>query len=138
MSIPCASHQWTHSTEPCPYCRETGSRSHHFGPATPPRSTANDARTERLSRAIVAAVSADASQVEKLFTHDVVGTGSVLSVSSRAELEGALKSRDGSLLDIEIQLSPLDVCGNQAALEWVASAVESSSLSDRSASLALG
>jgi hypothetical protein len=90
--------------------------------------TSSESRTDRLSRAIVAAISGDAAQVEKLFTHDVVGTGPVISVTSRAELEGALEQRDGSLLDVEVQLSPLEVSGNQAAVEWVASAVESTSL----------
>jgi hypothetical protein len=128
VSSPCTSHEWTHSTESCPYCRETGTTSHHFGPVVPAQAVEGDARTERLSRAIVAAITGDAAQVEKLFTHDVVGSGPAISVTSRAELEGALEQRDGSLLDIEVQLSPLEVSGNQAAVEWVASAVPATSV----------
>jgi hypothetical protein len=89
---------------------------------------ANAFRTDRLSRAIVAAISGDATQVDRLFTDDVVGTGPVISVKSRAELADALEEREGSLLDVEVQLSPLDVSGGPAAVEWVASAVQSASV----------
>ncbi len=104
------------------------SNAHHSGPVTSPGSIPSAARTDRLARAIVAGINGDASQLQNLFSHDVVGTGPVLAVTSRAELADALESHAGALLDVEIQLSPLDVAGNQAAVEWVASAVESSSV----------
>ena len=128
MSSPCTPHQWTHSTESCPYCRETGTTSHHFGPVDPPQSIPTHDRIDRLSRAIVAAIAGDAAQLERLVTHDVVGSGPITAVSSRAELADALEARDGALLDIEVQLSPLPVSGSQAAVEWVASAVPASSV----------
>jgi SnoaL-like domain len=80
----------------------------------------NDARAERLSQAIVAAISGDVNLLNKLFTHDVVGSGPALSVSDRAELTVEIGGRD-HLTDVEIALSALDVSGDQACVEWVLS-----------------
>lgn len=80
----------------------------------------NDARAERLSRAIVAAISGDVNVLNELVTHDVVGSGPAISVSDRAELAVEIGTRD-NLTDVEIALSALDVSGDQACVEWVVS-----------------
>jgi ketosteroid isomerase-like protein len=120
LSLPCDIHHWTHPTEPCPYCREIERAAPRVGAVT---SAANEARADRLSQAITAAIEGDVSPVEELFTPDVVGSGPALAVRSRDELTIGIKERRGSLLDIEIAFAPLDVSGRQAAVEWVATGV---------------
>jgi hypothetical protein len=85
--------------------------------------TTSETRSDRLSAAILDAILGDASRVEQLFTHDVVGSGPTLSVRSREELAIELEDRDGTFKDVEVAFAPLDVSGPQAAVEWVASAV---------------
>src|SRR3954464_1031883 len=80
----------------------------------------NETRAERLSQAIVAAISGDVHTLKLLVTHDVVGTGPAVSVSDRAELAVDIGTRD-NLSDVEIALSTLDVSGDQACVEWVVS-----------------
>jgi len=128
-------HQWNHATEPCPYCREINPE-----PRRPRHSQArrqvhaarrgqsDTARADRLSRAIVAAITGDISEVEELFTHDVVGSGPAISVSSREELAIDIEERDGTFTDVEVALAPLEVSRGQACVEWVASAVHSGPL----------
>jgi ketosteroid isomerase-like protein len=122
----CRTHQWTHASEPCPYCRETKAEQRHSRPRQrrdhQPKS-ANAKRADRLSDAITATIRGDASKVQEWFTHDVVGTGPAMRVRSRAELASEIRIRRGAFTDIEIAFSPLDVSGPQACVEWVASAV---------------
>jgi ketosteroid isomerase-like protein len=125
---PCDAHQWTHATEPCPYCREIGRDSRagtpELHPEIPPTQTPSNAdRADRLSQAIVAAISGDVSRVEQLFTRDVVGSGPAISVASREELAIDIEEREGTFKDVEVAFAPLEVAGDQAAVEWVASAV---------------
>jgi ketosteroid isomerase-like protein len=129
MSRPCTAHQWSHPTEPCPYCREINSstgrsapQSDRAGESTPAPGS-NAARAERVSALIAAAVSGDASRIELHFTPDVVGSGPAISVSSRDELRLEIEAREGAFTDIELVFAPLDVSGTQAAVEWVASVV---------------
>ena len=135
MSRPCTVHQWSHPTEPCPDCREINSQSRHPRPdigrqhdATIQPDVSNETRSDRLSWAILDAISGDASRVEQLFTRDVVGSGPATSVSSREELAIEFEERDGALTDVEVAFAPLDVSGAQAAVEWVASAVHAGPL----------
>jgi ketosteroid isomerase-like protein len=137
LSTLCIVHQWSHATEPCPYCREINStrharrrQAHHHEPSSAPSAPelSPDARAERLSEAILAGISGDVSKVEELFTSDVVGSGPVLSVSSREELALEFEEREGTFTDVEVALAPLDVAGDQACVEWVASGVETGSL----------
>jgi ketosteroid isomerase-like protein len=127
--LPTCLHDWTHSSESCPYCRETGATPRR---PQPPRSRtatpSNAARAERLSQAIVATLSGDASRVKEWFTHDVVGSGPAISVRSRDELTSDIEERDGTFTDVEIAFAPLDVAGAQACVEWVASAVHTGPL----------
>ena len=132
--MPCTMHQWTHSTESCPYCREIGADSRHSRPSgfrsEPParRESGSTARAEQLSRAILATISGDASRLNELFTHDVVGSGPATSVSSRAELTLDIEERAHTFVDVEVALAPLDVSGPQACVEWVASGVHAGPL----------
>ncbi len=134
MSRPCTVHQWSHPTEPCPYCREIrfptgqpGPRSARSRESTPAPGS-NAARAERVSALITAAISGDASRVEQHFTQDVVGSGPAISVSSRDELRLEIEARKGAFTGIEVVFAPLDVAGTQAAVEWVASVVPTRTL----------
>ena len=119
--------------EPCPYCRETNADQRHSLPrqarqARPTINSSNAKRAERLSQAIAATISGDASQVKEWFTHDVVGSGPAISVTSRDELASDIEERDGTFTDVEIAFAPLDVSGRRACVEWVASAVHAGPL----------
>jgi hypothetical protein len=116
VTPPCDLHQWTHATEPCPYCREIHREPVH-------RAITNADRAERLTRAITAAVVGEASEVEDLFTPDVVGSGPALGVASREELAVEIEEREGVLHDVEIAFAPLEVANPKACVEWVASGV---------------
>ncbi|MGZ6963171.1 MAG: nuclear transport factor 2 family protein [Acidimicrobiia bacterium] len=136
MSSLCIVHGWSHSTEPCPYCREINASRHsprrathrHRPASVVPPEPSDEARADILSQAIVASISGDTSQVTELFTHDVTGSGPAISISSREELAGELEERVGSFTDVEIALAPLEVSGEQACVEWVATAVHSGPL----------
>jgi ketosteroid isomerase-like protein len=134
VAVSCTVHQWSHSTEPCPYCREIGADSqparpravHHESHAA--HESQRVVRSDRLARAIVDAISGDVSRVEELFTQDVVGSGPAISVSSREELAIDIEEREGTFTDVEVAIAPLDVGGSQACVEWVATAVHSGPL----------
>jgi hypothetical protein len=135
MSRPCTVHQWSHLTEPCPYCREINAQSRHPRPhvgrqhgVDTTQSSDHTARAERLCAAILATISGDVSRVEQHFTKDVVGSGPTLSVKSREELAVEIEERDGTFTDIEIAFAPLNISGPQAGVEWVASGVHSGPL----------
>jgi ketosteroid isomerase-like protein len=135
MSRPCTVHQWSHLTEPCPYCREINAQSRHPRPhvgrqhgADATHSGVDQSRAERLCAAILAAISGDVSYVGQHFTQDVVGSGPTVSVKSREELAVEIEERDGTFTDVEVAFSPLEVTGTQAAVEWVASGVHSGPL----------
>ena len=131
METTCLTHQWAHATEPCPYCRETKAEPRHARPRQKREhnpKTASTKRADRLSEAITATITGDASRVQDWFTDDVVGTGPVISVRSRAALASDIRDRSGAFTDVEIAFSPLDVAGPKACVEWVASAVHAGPL----------
>ena len=137
MSRPCTVHQWSHLTEPCPYCREINSQARHPRPHVGRRHETSRPRHARARTPSAPSgcpprssrrISGDASKVTELFTHDVVGSGPAISVTSREELAIDFEERDGTFTDIEVAFAPLDVSGPQAAVEWVASAVHSGPL----------
>jgi ketosteroid isomerase-like protein len=88
----------------------------------------DQARAQRLTEVIAAAIRGDASKVADWFTLDVVGSGPVIRVKSRAELDSDIRERAATFTDLEIAFSPLDVAGPQACVEWVASAVHTGPL----------
>jgi len=79
----------------------------------------NAERAATLIRALEASVTGDSSVVSEIFTDDVRGWAPAMSVSSAAELAVELEDRDEAFSDIELDVSPLDVSGDRAAVEWV-------------------
>ena len=88
----------------------------------------NVERAATLIRALEASVTGDSSVVAELFTDDVRGWAPAGSVSSAAELAGELEDRDESFSDIELDVSPLDVGGDRAAVEWIVTLTHSGPL----------
>jgi ketosteroid isomerase-like protein len=79
----------------------------------------NVERAATLIRALEASVTGDSSVVSELFTDDVRGWAPAMAIGSAAELAVELEDRDDAFSDIELDLSPLDVAGDRAAVEWI-------------------
>ena len=88
----------------------------------------NDARAAQLVRALEVSVLGDASRLEELFTTDVTGLSPILSCSSLEEFAVELEEQEDVFTEVEIEVHPLDVAGDRACVEWVASAVHSGPL----------
>ena len=87
--------------------------------------TDNGERAATLIRALEASITGDSSVVSQLFTDDVRGWAPAMSVSSAAELAVELEDRDDAFSDIELDVSPLDVGGDRAAVEWIVTVTHS-------------
>ena len=90
----------------------------------------NAQRAAALVRAIEASVAGDSSVVAQLYTKDVKAWSPALSVSNAAELAVELEDRDDAFTDVALELAPLDVSGDRACVEWVATATHSGPLVD--------
>jgi ketosteroid isomerase-like protein len=88
----------------------------------------NVERAATLIRALEASVIGDSSVVKELFTDNVRGWAPAMAVSSSAELAVELEDRDDAFSDIELDVSPLDVGGDRAAVEWVVTLTHSGPL----------
>jgi len=88
----------------------------------------NVERAATLIRALEASVTGDSSVVKELFTDDVRGWAPAMAVSSAAELAVELEDRDDAFSDVELDVSPLDVSGDRAAVEWVVTLTHSGPL----------
>jgi ketosteroid isomerase-like protein len=90
--------------------------------------TSNAARAAVLVRGIEASVTGDSTAIAELYTDDVRGWSPALAVSCAAELAGEFEDREDAFSDIELDLAPLDVAGDRACVEWVATATHSGPL----------
>lgn len=88
----------------------------------------NAERAAALMRSVEAGVVGDSSVIAGLFTKDVKGWAPAASVSSSAELAGEFEDREEAFSDIDLELLPLDVAGDRACVEWVATATHSGPL----------
>jgi SnoaL-like domain len=90
-------------------------------PATTRRSlmTSNAERAAILVRALEASVVGDSTVIADLYTDDVRGRASELTVSSAAELAVEFEDRGSACADIEFDISPFDVADDRACIEWV-------------------
>ena len=79
----------------------------------------NAERAATLVRALEASIVGDSTVIAELYTDDVKGWAPALSVSSAAELAVEFEDRDGAFSDIDLAVSPLDVAGDRAAVEWI-------------------
>jgi hypothetical protein len=88
----------------------------------------NAERAATLVRALEASIVGDSTVISELYTDDVKGWAPALSVSSAAELAVELEDRDGAFSDVEIDVSPFDVAGDRACVEWVVTLTHSGPL----------
>jgi ketosteroid isomerase-like protein len=88
----------------------------------------NAKRAAVLVRGIEASVTGDSGAIAELYTNDVRGWSPALSVSSAAELAGEFEDREDAFSDVELCVTPLDVSGDRACVEWVATATHSGPL----------
>jgi ketosteroid isomerase-like protein len=88
----------------------------------------NAERAAILARAIEASIEGDSSVIAELYSDDVEGWSPGLTVSSAVELAVELEDRDEALSDVVLDFRPLDVGGDQACIEWVATATHSGPL----------
>lgn len=88
----------------------------------------NAERAATLVRALEASIVGDSGVIAELYTDDVIGWAPALTVSSAAELAVEFEDRDGAFSDIELDVSPFDVAGDRACVEWVVSLTHSGPL----------
>jgi len=82
--------------------------------------TTNEARASTLARALRAGIEGDRATVTAACTPDVRVWAPALSANSLAELLDALDARDAAFSEIELDITPLDVGGDFACVEWSA------------------
>ena len=85
----------------------------------------NAERAATLVRALEAGIVGDAGAVAELVTAEVKGWTPSRSVSSAADLVAALEDRDSAFSDVELEVSPFDVSGDRACVEWIATLTHS-------------
>jgi ketosteroid isomerase-like protein len=88
----------------------------------------NATRAATLVRALEASIIGDSSVIADLYTEDVKGWAPALVVSSAAELAVEFEDRDGAFSDVELDVSPFDVAGDRACVEWVVTLTHSGPL----------
>src|SRR6187401_776692 len=88
----------------------------------------NADRAATLVRALEASIVGDTSVVTELYTDDVKGWAPAISVSSAAELTAELEDRTVAFSDIELDVSPFDVAGDRACVEWIVTLTHSGPL----------
>jgi len=80
--------------------------------------TTNEARATTLARALRAGIAGDREAVAAACTDDIRMWAPALTASSLTELLDALDTRDTAFSDIELEITPLDVGGDFACVEW--------------------
>ena len=88
----------------------------------------NADRATVLVRAIEASVAGDSTVIGDMYTDDVQAWSPAITVSSAAELAVEFEDREDAFSDIELDVSPLPVGGDQACVEWIATATHSGPL----------
>jgi ketosteroid isomerase-like protein len=102
-------------------------RSPTFG-TTLRRVVSNAERAAVLVRGIEASIAGDSAVIAELYTEDVRGWSPALSISSAAELAVEFEDRGDAFTDLELDASPLDVSGECACIEWIATGTHSGPL----------
>jgi ketosteroid isomerase-like protein len=88
----------------------------------------NADRATVLVQAIEASVAGDSNMIGDLYTTDVHAWSPAMTVSSAAQLAVEFEDREDAFSDIELEMSPLPVGGDQACVEWIATATHSGPL----------
>jgi ketosteroid isomerase-like protein len=80
--------------------------------------TTNSARATTLVSALRAGIDRDREALKALLTDDVRAWTPGLSTATLAELINELERRDEAFSDFVLEVSPLDVGGDYACVEW--------------------
>ena len=80
--------------------------------------TSNEARASTLGRALRAGLDRDRGLLTELCTEDVRAWTPAFAASGLAELLDVLDRRDEAFSDVALEVSPLDVGGAHACVEW--------------------
>jgi ketosteroid isomerase-like protein len=80
--------------------------------------TTNEARASTLARALRAGLAGDRQTVADVCTDDVRVWAPAITAGSRDELLAALDRRDNAFSEVELAITPLDVGGDFACVEW--------------------
>jgi ketosteroid isomerase-like protein len=80
--------------------------------------TPNAARAATLVRALHASIEHDVGAVGDVYTEDVRAWTPAMSTASLTELKHEFERRDDAFSDIELEVSPLEVGGEYACVEW--------------------
>ena len=80
--------------------------------------TPDAARAATLVRALHASVEHDRGAAGDLYTEDVRAWTPAMSTASLPELMHEFERRDDAFSDIELEVSPLEVGGEYACVEW--------------------
>jgi ketosteroid isomerase-like protein len=80
--------------------------------------TTNAARAETLVRALRAAIERDLSLVDELCSDDVTVWTPAFAARSADELRAELARGDDAFSDLDLTVSPMDVGGDYACVEW--------------------
>jgi ketosteroid isomerase-like protein len=95
----------------------------------------NRVRAQRLVRAVRASVAGASTEIADLYTEDVRGWSPTGTVSSAAELAVEFEDRDEAFSEVEVVVVALDVGGDQACVEWIASVEHTGALTLEGAAL---
>jgi ketosteroid isomerase-like protein len=98
--------------------------------------TPNTTRAAVLTRALRARVEGDRETLAALYTDDVKAWTPALSASSAVDLLEELDRRDDAFSDVEVELTPLDVGGEYACVEWRVSMTHTGDLELRDGAVA--
>jgi ketosteroid isomerase-like protein len=90
--------------------------------------TDNATRASLLVQALRASVTGDSAAVERLYTPDVKAWSPWLAAGSAEDLAAEFERRDGTFSDIELDVTPLDVGGDYACVEWTVTMVHAGAL----------
>jgi ketosteroid isomerase-like protein len=97
--------------------------------------TSNTARAAILTKALRARVDGDRHVLAELYTDDVRAWTPAHSAASAAELLAELDRTDDAFSDIELEITPLDVSGEYACVEWRVSMTHTGDLELRDAAV---
>ena len=86
-----------------------------------PAGTASNAwRVAALVRGIEASIVGDSTVVSDLYTEDVRVSTPAVNLESAVELAVEIEDRESAFTDIDVEITALDVGGDQACAEWIA------------------
>jgi ketosteroid isomerase-like protein len=81
-----------------------------------------------LVRALEVSVTGDTTELDQIFTDDVVGWSPNLSVETRDELADAIDDREDLLSDPEISVAVSEIGPDRAVAEWTLAAIHTGPL----------